>query len=125
MKAQASAELAIVLLAAVILFIVFIGVYSSQAVVLQQSKDRAEAFDAAYGLANAINNVYLAGDGTEYALVILAPRTNITASGYFVTAESATGAFLQAPLLINITSTEVNSSGMVNIRNAGGNIVIK
>lgn len=125
MRAQASVEITVVLVAIVALFAVFVTIYQNQLINLWQAKDRVETLDTAYMVANAINYVYLAGEGASYDFFIVAPRKNITATGYFVIAESTTGAFLQAPLLDSVANTVVNNSGKIRIENTGENIVIR
>ena len=125
MIAQVTPEFLIVVLAISVFFIVFMTIYQNQLTNLQQTKDKLQAQEAAQRVANAINYVYLAGDGTSYDLIIVAPRSNITARGNFITAEVInTGTLFQFPLIINVTNTTINNSGRIIITNVGGTIAI-
>ena len=125
MKAQASAELLIAFSALLVLFIVLITIYKDQMIILfQQSKDKLQAADTANRIANAINYVYLAGEGTTYDLPMAVQRANITVSGKIVTVE-ITNSIIQTRILANVTNFTLNNSGHTIIQNLhGGNIVI-
>ncbi len=123
LRAQVSMEVIVILVALIVTFTVFMILYQNQATNLQQVQDRLQATDIAYKIANAINYVYLGGDGSSYSLAVIAPRLNITTTGNFVTAERSDTLF-QAPLIVNVTNYTINNSGEIRIRNAGGNIVI-
>ena len=123
MRAQVSIEIVVILVALIVTFTVFMILYQNQATNLQQTQDKLQATDVAFKIANAINYVYLGGDGSSYSLAVVAPRINITAAGNFVTAERNT-VFFQAPLVVNITNYTINNSGEIRIRNVCGNIVI-
>lgn len=123
MHGQASTEISIIFVALIVIFTVFMILYQNQLVNLQQSRDKMQALDVTYKIANAINYVYLAGDGTSYRLAVIAPRLNISSSGNFINAETRSY-FFQAPLLVNISNYTINNSGETRIRNVGGNIVI-
>ncbi len=125
MIAQVTPEFLIVVLAISVFFIVFMTIYQNQLTNLQQTEEELQAQEAAQRVANAINYVYLAGDGTSYDLIIVAPRSNITARGNFITAEVInTGTLFQFPLIINVTNTTINNSGRIIITNVGGTIAI-
>ena len=126
MRGQISQELLLVIVAALIIFSMFMSVYLSQLNYIQNTKDRLQGEQTAYKIAQAINYVYLAGDGTDYNLSVVASRTTITVSGRFITAENNEGsAFFQAYILTNMSTATINNSGVITIRNRGGTIAIQ
>ncbi len=125
MRAQVTAEFLVVLSALMTIFLIFYVVYSGQNLDAAQGRDSLLTMRDAYSLSNAINAVYLAGDGASYNATIAysGPDENLSVSPLYV--EAARGeAVAQSPLISGaINSTAINGSQAV-ITNSGGAIGI-
>lgn len=119
MKAQISIEFLISLSVLLVIFLIFSVVYSGQMTNLFQTQNNLELTKKGYALANAVNYVYLAGDGATYNFTTSVSNSggeNISAYDNIVEADRS-GASVQVPLIIR---------GLVNrtINTSKGNIII-
>ena len=126
MKAQASSEFLVVLIALMLVYTSMVFMYSTWSLNLQQSKARLETLATANKVAFSMNFLELAGDGAQYSFAINAPNSNITIYRNILEAKGRTGAsFSQFEMLTNsANATSIKNAGTVKIKNNGGKIEI-
>jgi len=127
MRAQASSEFFMILVALLMIYTFMIVLYGNWVVNLQHTKSRLGSLDASNKVAFAINFAQLAGNGTEYNFSMRSPGSNITIRNNIVEANSTGAAALsQFEILTNRTNfTNIRNVGKVNITNNGGLIEIR
>lgn len=123
MKAQASTEFIVVLSVIMVLFFIFYSLYADQFVNSRQSSEKIAAMTTAISVRNAINYVYLAGDGTQYNTSLKIVNMNVSVHDGVVWAQSDFGSYY-APLLTSKINTTTINGGDVLIRNNKGLIEI-
>ena len=124
--AQISVEFIIVLVLLFSLFLFSIWVFREQNTGYIYSREQHEAKLLANKLARTINNVYLAGDGTETGL-LLEKRFdfNVSVSGNAVIVAWQDN-YADAALLTDVVSAgSIEIGRSINVKNAGGGIEIE
>ncbi len=123
---QAANEFLIVFTAFLVLYIIFTFIYSNQSLNLLQSTDNLDALKVTYKLSNAINHVYLAGDGASMNVTVVNSRLAVTiVNGILSSSVPATNALSQAKLLTRrVNATNVSLNREMIIKNKGGSIEI-
>ncbi len=123
MRAQASAEMLMVLSAVLALFIFAFGIIGGQVETIAGLRDSLDAFRVASGLGSAINSVFLAGDGTTIIVNINADNASAQISGRYLNVRIR-DAYYDWPLLTgNISATSV-ALGDIEIKKANGGVSI-
>lgn len=118
-RGQAAGEFLTVLPFIFILFAVFLVIYYNQLLLLQQTQDRLDAQATGQRLANAINQVYLAGPGATYALEPLGSRFTLRIQAGFVELNGSRVSLMAYPLLTSRVSELTVGPGPLLINNTG------
>jgi len=123
MRGQATNEFIIVLAAIMILFFVFYSLYGNQWINSRQSSEKIAAMSTAIRIRNAINYVYLAGDGTVYTASYRVGGMNVSIHEGVIWAQTSVASYY-APLLTSKINTTSFHGGEVIIKNNKGLIEI-
>ena len=122
-KAQSTVEFLLAMSFIFIFFVAFIFIYQGQLVNFEQAQEKLKAAQSAARLAEAINSVYIAGEGSAYQLFIFDQLSNLSVSGNIVTAQSQ-NAFAQSRIITNLSNLSFVNNQVFSIKNTGGKIVI-
>jgi len=123
MRGQMTNEFIIVLAAIMIVFFIFYSLYADQWINSRQSSEKIAAMSTAIKIRNAINYVYLAGDGTTYNTSYRVGDMNISIHDGVVWAQTNVAAYYVPLLTSNINTTSFHG-GEVVIKNNKGLIEI-
>jgi len=125
-KGQVSFEFTIILILLFSLFLFAIWVFQGKNTELIFSKENFEAELLSEKFSREINNVFLAGHGTETKILLEKNADfNVSVPGDKVIV-SWRGYYADAPLLTgNVKAGSIRAGGFVNIRNVNGGIEIE
>jgi len=125
-KAQVSVEFIIVVILLLALFLLSVGIFAEKNTGYMQSKEQFEARLVADKLAKTVNNVYLAGPGTEASLLLEKKiEFQISVSGNAVTVEWRDNYVDAALLTDQVTINSLEQGSWLNVKNVNGGIEIE